>query len=195
VIDPIEQEEPTKFRTVVKVDDLAIDEQTGEILEYPDGWTGDLIDYLAQREEYASQQSKEWKRSQDMLRFAIGKMLRERDIEAYTTRYGQSIKLRQTTRRSATFDRLQSLMNRKRLPATLCRSIAQQLAATFDVDGLKRLAANLEANGSTVHAQIIREELIEEKVTRYIQVDPAKAEAPTMIRTQVPTSIDAMDES
>jgi hypothetical protein len=170
-------------RFVVRVGDLVIDEQTGEILEYPDGWQGDLVEHLLRMALFAKQQQKEWDRQHDLLRFALGKKLEERNLERFGSPVGR-VAFRQRDTRLATVERMMALAKRYQWPRTIVAGV-MTCAKTFDPGKLEALAANFDQQGRKAVAKVLREDLIEVRTTRYVQVDPALQDAPRLDRHEV----------
>lgn len=78
---------PDSKGSAVKIGDVIIDEQTGEILECPEG-IGDRMEWLTHLAVEAKDQEKTWASAGGMYRQAIGKLLDEAGQKRIATEYG-----------------------------------------------------------------------------------------------------------
>lgn len=183
-------EDATEARSIAKIDGVIIDELTGEVLEYPDGWQGDLIDHLIRAGVDAKYQARDWDRAHDMYRFALGKMLNLRGIERYASNRAGQVVLRHQTRRSATLATLDRLIASRKIRKLTGAAIIARCLESFNVEQLEALASSIEAS-SPKEARAIREELIETKITRFIQLDAPKRTAPRIYRSTIQPALPA----
>jgi len=75
-----------EMRGAVKIGDLLIDEETGEVLEWPEGVSGDKFEWLTLRAKQAQANIDGWKAVEAHLRRALGHMLG--DQRSIKTAYG-----------------------------------------------------------------------------------------------------------
>jgi hypothetical protein len=71
----------------VKIGDLIIDEETGEILEMPEG-AGEPLEWLTHRANEARAASKAWEGIGGMYKKAIGQLLIKAGVKSMRTQYG-----------------------------------------------------------------------------------------------------------
>ena len=71
----------------VKIGDIIIDEETGEILEMPEG-IGDPLEWLTHRTNEANAASNAWKGIAGMYKKAIGELLNKAGVKSMRTQYG-----------------------------------------------------------------------------------------------------------
>lgn len=72
---------------LVKVGDIVVNEETGEIVEWPEG-AGDRLEALVMRCRQAQENADGWKQAEAVLKRAIGRLLDEAGVKSLTTAYG-----------------------------------------------------------------------------------------------------------
>lgn len=166
------RDEPMK---AVMVDDLLIDEVTGEVIE---GWPAELrdvpgkIEYLTMRERQAAAAESAWKQYHGFLRQAIGKLLDEADLKSLRTRYGTP-GWRTRTTREGVMDRLPLVQHKYEL------SLEQVTAILFCAKALKAdLLEKLKGAPIFTAAQDAIDALIDESTSAWVQVTAARPDPP-----------------
>ncbi len=71
----------------VKIDDLIIDEQTGEILQLPEG-IGEPLAWLTHKANDAIRNGKTWEGIAGMYKKALGELLNQAGVKSIKTEYG-----------------------------------------------------------------------------------------------------------
>ena len=77
----------TPTQEAVKVGDLVIDEETGEILETPEG-IGDPLEWLTHKANEAQRAGKAWEAVFGMYKAALGVLLTKAGVKSIQTQYG-----------------------------------------------------------------------------------------------------------
>ena len=77
----------TPTQEAVKVGDLVIDEETGEILETPEG-IGDPLEWLTHKTNEAIRAGKAWEGIAGMYKKALGELLNKAGVKSMKTQYG-----------------------------------------------------------------------------------------------------------
>lgn len=166
---------------VVKLNGLVIDEATGEILEAPDGWQGDLLEHVIRAGVHANAQRREWERTYNVYRHAAGKKLDERGLARFHSETAGRAGFTTQLRRSASAEGVNELVETGKLPKRLVQAVLAT-AVTLDPTKLEKMANYLEAAGKKRHAEAIRS-LIDEKVVRFVTIDQPRESAPAFERS------------
>ncbi|KKL75957.1 hypothetical protein LCGC14_2049710 [marine sediment metagenome] len=147
----------------VKVDDLVVDELTGEVLELPEN-AGDLVEFLTYREVELARGESAYKQARFLVKLALKRELEKLDLKSLQTQYGRPV-IRSRTTRKGKVERLPRVMQEFELSKEQERNI---LYAASGLDA-KRLESVEEAN--LVPREAI-EALIEETRSEWLQVNP-----------------------
>jgi hypothetical protein len=155
----------------VKVGDLLVNEESGEILEWPAGWTGDKFEHLTLQAVKAQQNIAGWEQSLGIIKRALGWMLSQADQRSIRTPYG-------TPRFASRVDRVAAP---ERVP-----QVVEQMELGREIEALIWMTAKaldpkklteLEQNG--VLPEGVARALIEDKPRGpWLQIDPPKEQPP-----------------
>lgn len=74
----------------LRVDDLLIDEETGEVLEWPPGWSADRLAVLIENHEFADRQMKQWDKTKRAYKLALSRMLDELGVKSTSADTGRA---------------------------------------------------------------------------------------------------------
>ena len=146
----------------IVIDGLIIDEETGEILDLPDG-AGEPIAYLTARALAAKSASDEWERVYNIMRHSLGKLLKDAGLERLATEYGTP-GWRSRKVDKAVLERLPEIVKAHELNAQQTALIFS-CASTLNVGRLE----SLKMTGAMPPDAI--EELIERGSTSWVQID------------------------
>lgn len=164
----------------VRVEDLVIDADTGEILSERN--VG--IDELCLRLKDGQEQEKNWKAHNGLLKAAIGKKLDDNNVRKALTPYGTAAWQTRITK-SAPVQGLKSLAERYGLTdvdiETLAECVAQLDPKKLDQLRREEITAgqddDVETNADLVAAI---DDLIQEKASHYVQLWPLRRDAPVL---------------
>lgn len=156
----------------VKVDDLIIDEESGEILELPQN-AGDLIELLTYRLTTLQEAERAYKQAIVLLKLALKRELERLDLRSLQTQYGRP-SIRSRTTRKGRVERVVQVVGDFELSKDQVDNI-YSAAIGFDAKLLDALAGNL------VPREAI-EALIEETTSEWVQVSPILKEPPKVER-------------
>ena len=155
----------------VKIDDLIIDEDTGEVLEMPKGVTGELVEFLTFREVELGRGESAYKQARFLVKLAIKRELEKLDLKSLQTQHGRPVIRRRVTRKGQ-MDRLETVARNHELTREQMEFILW-CASSLD-------AKRLESLDSVPREAI--EALIEEKTSEWLQVSPVLKEPPVVER-------------
>ncbi|KKN15054.1 hypothetical protein LCGC14_0989870 [marine sediment metagenome] len=153
----------------VKVDDLIIDEDTGEILEMPEGVSGELVEFLTFREGELARGESAYKQARFLIKLAIKRELEKLDLKSLQTQHGRPVIRRRVTRRGK-MERLEQIARDYELTPGQ-KSAILHCSSGLDAEQLDEL--------HTVPREAI-EALIEEKTSEWLQVSPVLKEPPVV---------------
>ncbi len=162
--------------SAVKVDDLIIDEDTGEILEMPKGVSGELVEFLTFREGELARGESAYKQARFLIKLAIKRELEKLDLKSLQTQHGRPV-IRSRTTRKGKVERIDGVVERYELNRTQVALILDCASALHVID-LDKLAQM-----GTVPREAI-EALIEEKTSEWLQVSPVLKEPPVVERVK-----------
>lgn len=168
---PIEQRDGI---AALKIGDLLIDEETGEVLEWPAGSGADRLAYLTRQCVEAQRAVKAWETALNAYRAAIGRLLDDAGIDSVRTQHGAAA-IRNRTNRVGRPERVPDVADRYELRREQVEAI-WQCAATLDA---KRLLALSEAGAIPDDAA---RDLIDSKTIAYVQVTAARPAPPSIER-------------
>ena len=155
----------------VKVDDLIIDEDTGEVLELPEN-AGDLVEFLTYREVELARGESAYKQARFLVKLALKRELEKLDLRSLQTQYGRPV-IRTRVNRKGKVERLaQAIVDFEISGAQ--RDAIMGTATSFD----GRLLDNLADNGFVPREAI--EALIEENTSEWLQVSPVLKTPPVV---------------
>ncbi len=147
----------------VKVDELIIDSDTGEVLELPEN-AGDLVEFLTYRLVTLQEAERAYKQAIVLLKLALKRELEKLDLKSLQTQYGRPV-IRTRTTRKAVVGKLHHVMPEYELSIEQVEAIFA-CASALDTRMLEALA-----NDGSVPADAI-EALIEETHSEWLQVSP-----------------------
>ncbi len=160
----------------VKVDDLIIDEESGAILEMPDGVTGDMVEFLTYREVELARGESAYKQARFLVKLALKRELEKLDLKSLQTQYGRPV-IRSRTTRKGTVERLRKLLVDFEL------SSVQIMDTLYCASSLDAKQLDVLAEDGIVPREAI-EALIEEQTSEWLQVSPVLEEPPVVERVK-----------
>ncbi len=147
----------------VKVDDLIIDEDSGEVLEMPEN-AGDLVEFLTYREVELARGESAYKQARFLVKLALKRELEKLDLKSLQTQYGRPV-IRSRTNRKGVAERLPRVIQ----DFELSREQQERLMYTASAFDAKRLDYLVEHD---VLPREAIEALIEETHSEWLQVSP-----------------------
>ena len=156
----------------VKVDDLIIDESSGEILELPEN-AGDVVEFLTYREVELKRGEDAYKQARTLVKLALKRELEKLDLRSLQTQYGRPV-IRSRVNRKGQMDRLQAVARDHELTREQMEFILW-CASSLD-------AKRLESLDSVPREAI--EALIEETTSEWLQVFPILKPPPVIERVK-----------
>lgn len=160
----------------VRVEDLIIDEDTGQILEMPDGVTGDLVEFLTYREVELARGESAYKQARFLVKLALKRELEKLDLKSLQTQHGRPV-IRTRTTRKGLVERAAEVIDRYELSHEQSDAIFDT-ATSFDAKKLDFLA------DTGVFPREAIEALIEETHSEWLQVSPILKEPPVVERVK-----------
>ncbi len=158
----------------IRVNDLIIDEDTGEVLELPEN-AGDLVEFLTYREVELARGESAYKQARFLVKLALKRELEKLDLKSLQTQYGRPV-IRSRTTRKGKVERLGDVERDHEL--TRGQVIQILFCATaLDPKKLDELAASPEWGrdfGLAIEA------LIEENTSEWLQVNPVLKTPPVV---------------
>ncbi len=151
----------------VKVDDLIIDEDTGEILEMPKGVSGELVEFLTFREGELARGESAYKQARFLIKLAIKRELEKLDLKSLQTQHGRPV-IRSRTTRKGVVERIHHVVVEYELGS---EQVIDIFACASALDP-KKLESSLPPE--------VAEALIEEKTSEWLQVSPVLKEPPVV---------------
>ena len=155
----------------VKVDDLVVDELTGEVLELPEN-AGDLVEFLTYREVELARGESAYKQARFLVKLALKRELEKLDLKSLQTQYGRPV-IRSRTTRKGKVERLAQVIRDFEVTVAQVEHI-RRCTSTLDARMLDRLAEL-----GTVPREAI-EALIEETHSEWLQVNPVLKTPPVV---------------
>jgi len=157
----------------MKVDDLIIDEESGEVLDLPEN-AGDLIEFLTYRLVTLQEAERAYKQAIVLLKLALKRELERLDLKSLQTQYGRP-SIRSRTTRKGKVERLPDAIRQFELSDIQVASL-MFTATAFNVAMLETLEG--------IPREAI-DALIEETVSEeWVQVAPILKEAPKVERAK-----------
>ncbi len=159
---------------LIRVDDLVVDVTTGEVVEWPRAVRGDRIEYLVHQLVEAQRAAKLWQEAAAVYKAALGRCLTDAGLTAMQTSSGR-VAWRTRVLRRGRPERVETVA----APYELTREQVGAIwacAATLDAKKLSALAA------AGAIPQEAADELIEEQVSRFVVVTPARPAPPRVER-------------
>lgn len=148
----------------VKVDDLVVDELTGEVLELPEN-AGDLVEFLTYREVELARGESAYKQARFLIKLALKRELEKLDLKSLQTQYGRPV-IRSRTTRKGKVERLPKAVDDFELTSEQVALILR-CSSALAPDELDVIA---EIGGGNIRDAI--EALIEETHSEWLQVNP-----------------------
>lgn len=156
----------------IKIDDLVIDEETGEILETPEG-IGDPLEWLTHRANEANAASNAWKAASGMYKKAIGELLNQAGVKSMRTQHGTP----------GWRGRLTRTGRPERLPEVAKEHELSRAQENAILACAKTLDAKLLDDLENVPKEATRA-LIDESETSWVQITPSKPTPPEIEKVQ-----------
>ena len=154
----------------MKVQDLIIDESTGEVLELPQN-AGDKAEFLTYRLVELQNDERAYKQAIVLIKLALKRELEKLDLKSLQTKYGRPV-IRSRVTRTGKVERMPDVVHSFELSQRQMDFI-YATAANFDVKKLEQLAEGF------VPREAI-EALIEETRSAWLQVSPILKEPPVV---------------
>ncbi len=153
----------------VKVDDLVVDELTGEVLELPEN-AGDKVEFLTYRLVTLQEAERAYKQAIVLLKLALKRELEKLDLKSLQTQYGRPVIRTRTTRRGKV----------ERIPNVI---VSHELGVD-EVIELFECASALDPQkleDSDLPTEVV-DALIEETTSEWLQVNPVLKTPPVVER-------------
>ena len=147
----------------VRVNDLIIDEDTGEVLEMPEN-AGDLVEFLTYREVELARGESAYKQARFLVKLALKRELEKLDLKSLQTQYGRPV-IRSRTTRKGKVERFLKVVEDFELTGGQQDSI-RFTASAYDPKRLDYLAERGYVPREAIEA------LIEETHSEWLQVSP-----------------------
>ena len=157
----------------IRVDDLIIDESTGEVLELPQN-AGDKAEFLTYRLVTLQEAERAYKQAIVLLKLALKRELEGLDLKSLQTQYGRPV-IRTRTTREGIPSRLEEVREKFELRSHMVSAIWQS-ATAFDSKALDALVEDYNVPREAIEA------LIEETHSEYLQVSPVLKPPPVVER-------------
>ncbi len=152
----------------VKVDDLIIDEDTGEVLELPQN-AGDLIELLTYRLTTLQEAERAYKQAIVLLKLALKRELERLDLKSLQTQYGRPSIRSRTTRKGKVERVVKTVaefeLTQEQVTSLMFTATAFNVAMLETLEGIPREAIQA---------------LIEETTSEWVQVAPILKEPPVV---------------
>lgn len=155
----------------VKVDDLIIDEDTGEVLELPEN-AGDLVEFLTYRERQLKDGEDAYIQARVLVKLALKRELEKLDLRSLQTQYGRPT-IRSHTTRKGKVERAEQVVDEFELSPSQAILIFSS-AASFDAKNLDALSDKGLLPREAIEA------LIEETTSEWLQVNPVLKPPPVV---------------
>ena len=159
----------------VKVDDLVVDELTGEVLDLPEN-AGDLVEFLTYREVELARGESAYKQARFLVKLALKRELEKLDLKSLQTQYGRPV-IRSRTTRKGKVERVDKVADDYELGSVELALIAG-CASSLSVDALEILVKDGEVSREAIEA------LIEETHSEWLQVSPILKTPPVVEKVQ-----------
>ena len=147
----------------VKVDDLVVDELTGEVLELPEN-AGDKAEFLTYRLTALQEAERAYKQAIVLLKLALQRELEKLDLKSLQTQYGRPV-IRSRTTRKGRVERMPTVVDDFELSDQQTTHILDA-ATSLDAKYLDTLAEKGIVPREAIEA------LIEETHSEWLQVSP-----------------------
>jgi hypothetical protein len=169
----------------IKIGDVIIDEETGEILAMPEG-LGDPLEWLTHKAKEANEASKAWAAQKGMYHAAIGRLLAEAGVKAMKTPHGTPMHMTRTDRRASGDAVHRAIAEHELSPAQ--QRVIFLCAASYNVKELEALiTGDGVGHGITIPSEVI-DGMIETSVSAWVQVRPLTPNPPPAERVSVTLS-------
>lgn len=168
----------------IRVEDLVIDADTGEILSERN--VG--IDELCMRLKDGAEQEKNWKAANGLLKAAIGRKLDDDGVRRALTPYGTASWQTRMTK-SAAVPGFQDLATRYALDEIDIESLSE-CVSSLDPKKLDRVRAEAIEDGTAPNLVAAIDDLIQEKASHYVQLWPLRRDAPVLEPVELPSEDD-----
>ena len=155
----------------VKVDDLIIDEDSGEVLELPEG-AGDKVEFLTYRLVELQRDMKAYEQPVFLLKLALQRELEKLDLRSLQTQYGRPV-IRSRVNRKGKAERFVQVRTEYELSFGQANDILT-CTSGFYPDKLDALAEKGIVPREAIEA------LIEETTSEWLQVNPVLKTPPVI---------------
>jgi len=161
----------------VRVDELIIDEDSGEVLELPEG-AGDKVEFLTYRLVELQRDMKAYEQPVYLLKLALKRELEGLDLTSLQTQYGRAV-IRSRVNRKGKAERLVLVRSEHEL------SLEQVSAILYCASGFtaSELDGLVDAN---IIPHEVAEALIEETHSEWLQVSPVLKAPPAVEKVDAP---------
>ena len=155
----------------VKVDDLVVDELTGEVLELPEN-AGDVVEFLTYREVELKRGEDAYKQARTLVKLALKRELEKLDLRSLQTQYGRPV-IRSRVNRKGKAERFVQVRTEYELSFGQANDILT-CTSGFYPDKLDALAEKGIVPREAIEA------LIEETTSEWLQVSPVLKTPPVV---------------
>lgn len=129
--------ETTEARTLTRIGEVLVDEDTGEIVEFPAG--ADRFEYLQVQHLFAKQQEEEWLEAKRAYARLLGRMLDEQQVRALGTPSGRTRAVAGSTIRKSEARAVRDAQRVELLTAEQAARLLIEAAGALDVEVVERL--------------------------------------------------------
>lgn len=153
----------------VRVGDLVINEDTGEILEWADGIT-DQMEALVMRDMQAKQNIEGWERARMLLKLAIGRLLDQQGVRSFSTPYGKPTWMAGRRTESVDVEGVKHLMEEREVSQAEALAVFAHSTKALDPKKIREYLPDCEGVISVKEGKA------------YVQVNPPTQAAPVIER-------------
>lgn len=163
----------------IEIDNLVIDEETGEILEGMGPDAPGRVEQLITMAVEAQRAVKAWEQAFNAYRAVLGRLLQDQQSTSLTTPVG-SVAIRARTTRRATAENLRNFLESRTGQIDVVEEmLLWRCAKELDPKRLDELASR-----SDWWTAVVVGELIEETTSTWVQVSPPRPEPPVIERVK-----------
>lgn len=175
---------------VVAIDDIVCDEETGEVISWPEGVPDEgRLEWLQAQSHLAQDQEKAWKARRGSLNAVLGKLVTEAGWKSLRTDYGSVTNVAGARRRTSNPESIPGLIEAELLTPDEAIDIIIRAAKSLDVDEVERWIGSIPGDPEKLSPDeklqrglrqaMLRAALIRTSISSgYVKVTPAPKPAP-----------------
>ncbi len=175
---------------VVAIGDIVCDEETGEVISWPEGVPDEgRIEWLQAQSHLAQDQEKAWKARRGSLNAVLGKLVTEAGWKSIRTDYGSVTNVAGARRRTSSPESIPGLVEAELLTDDEAIDLLIRAAKSLDVEEVERWIGSLPGDPDKMTAEqketrarrqaMLRAGLIRTSISSgYVKVTPAPQPAP-----------------